>query len=899
MWLLNPLLCLWFGTSADAIKRSPYPTLQPSPRPSSFVVPTWDIQASPQDGKALARLSLPGANVTDWHHISTSRCTLMGCLLHAGVYDDSELFFSENLKSFDRSQFAVPWLYRNEFRLDPRPGQHYFLKTNGITSKADILLNGHTVTTKDFQVGSYAGHEYEITELLNQGANGLLIQVYPTDYYYDFALGFVDWNPYPPDNGTGVWRNVVIKQTGPVALDPLRVVTNFELPAGTGAANVTLKATARNLENRTLTFAAQSTILAKSGGAPMVNTQSVTLGPYQSADVAMTTNIIRPSIWWPNAWGGQPLYNGKLSISTTNDTASNRTISDSVEQEFGIRKVTSSVNAHNDTVFSINGHPFQVIGGGYSSDMFLRWDTSKFEMQAKYMLDLGHNTVRLEGKMEHPELYEVADRLGLMVLPGWECCDKWEAWKYNDDLAVKSDWLAHDYGIANASMRHEATMLQSHPSLLGFLVGSDYWPDDAATSIYMEAFKSADWQNPIVASASKRSYPAALGPGGMKMDGPYDWVPPNYWYDVEPSQDRLGAAFGFGSELGAGVGTPELGSLKKFLDKEDLDDLWKQPEKGLYHMSTNVSSFYDRKIYNDALWKRMGAPTSLDNYLLKAQIMDYEATRAQFESVSAFWNKNRPATGLIYWMLNNAWPSLHWNLFDYYMRPAGSYYGAKTGTRMEHVAFNYLTKELYLINRSIDRRGPRTVHVDIVGLQGEKLASTTVRALTEPNKSKSIHKFAPLKKTTDVDFLRVVLTDEKGQTLSRNVYWIAKTIDQLDWENSDWFYTPVSKFADYNALDKLQPAQVTTTITPTKIGLNGSEGHEVLLENQSGVPAFFVALNLLDRAGGDVLPVFWSDNYVTLLPHEKLHLSVTSPRTGAAAVQLRGKNVAAVTVALK
>ncbi|KAK8082837.1 glycoside hydrolase family 2 protein [Apiospora saccharicola] len=896
MWLTSPLLYLLFGTVVEAINRSPYSTSVPSPQPTSFVVPTWDIQASPQDGEVLAQLSLPGADVTGWHHISTSRCTLMGCLLHAGVYDDSKLFFSDNLKSFNRSQFAVPWLYRNEFKLSTRPGQHYFLKTNGITSKADILLNGHTITTKDFQVGSYAGHDYEITELLNGGPNGLLIQVYPTDYNYDFALGFVDWNPYPPDNGTGLWRNVVVRQTGPVALDPLRVVTDFELPTGKGAANVTLMATARNLENRNLTFTAQSTVRDRSGGVPITKTQSVSLGPYQSVDISLITTLTHPSIWWPKAWGSQPLYVGKISVLMG---TSNSTISDTVEQDFGIRKVTSSINSYNDTIFSINGHPFQVIGGGYSSDVFLRWDTSKFEAQAQYMLDLGHNTVRLEGKMEHPELYEVADRLGLMVLPGWECCDKWEAWQYNNDLAVKSDWAVHDYGIANASMRHEAAMLQTHPSLLGFLVGSDYWPDDNATSIYMDAFKSTNWQNPVVASASKRSYPATLGPGGMKMDGPYDWVPPNYWYDTEPSEDRLGAAFGFGSELGAGVGTPELGSLKKFLTKEDIDDLWKKPEKGLYHMSTNVSSFYDRKIYNDALWKRMGAPNSLDDYLMKAQIMDYEATRAQFEGVSAFWNKKRPATGLIYWMLNNAWPSLHWNLFDYYMRPAGSYFGAKVGARQEHVAFNYVTKELYLINHSIDRRGPRTVQVDIVGLHGEKLASTRVETRTEPNKSKPVHKLSPLRRATDVDFLRVVLTDEEGQTLSRSVYWIAKTIDQLDWVNSDWFYTPVSRYANYSALNQLQPAQVTTTVISTKGGINGSDGHNVLLENCSSVPAFFVSLNLVDGADGDVLPVFWSDNYVTLLPHEKLSLSVKSQTKGAAAVQVRGKNVSPEKVALK
>lgn len=373
----------------------------------------------------------------------------------------------------------------------------------------------------------------------------------------------------------------------------------------------------------------------------------------------------------------------------------------------------------------------------------------------------------------------------------------------------------------------------------------------------------------------------------MKMDGPYDWVPPNYWYDVEPSEDRLGAAFGFGSELGPGVGTPEMSSLKKFLSKDDLDDLWTKPNKGLYHMSTNVSSFYNRKIYNDALWARYGAPVSLDDYLLKAQIMDYEATRSQFESVSAFWSKARPATGLIYWMLNNAWPSLHWNLFDFYLHPAGSYFGAKVGSRVEHVVYDYLKKAVYLVNRSIDKTGSRIITVDVIDKHGKPLYTTKKTAETEPNTSRNVLDLsAPLKSITDVVFLRITLTDSKKNTLSRNVYWLAKGLDALDWENSDWFFTPVTTYADYTALDKLQSARVSVS---TQASTSKGDANTVILENKSAVPAFFVTLNLVDEAGEDVQPVFWSDNYVTLWPHEKLELKVKGD--GAAAVQIRGKNV--------
>lgn len=366
-------------------------------------------------------------------------------------------------------------------------------------------------------------------------------------------------------------------------------------------------------------------------------------------------------------------------------------------------------------------------------------------------------------------------------------------------------------------------------------------------------------------------------------------VPPNYWYDTEPAEDRLGAAFGFGSELGAGVGTPEISSLKKFLSESDLDDLWKNPDKGLYHMSTSVSSFYDRKIYNDGLWKRYGPPSSLDDYLLKAQIMDYEATRAQFEAYSALWSVDRPATGLIYWMLNNAWPSLHWNLFDYYLHPAGSYFGAKVGARKEHVAYDYHGKLVYLINHSIDRKGSRTVAVEAIDKDGKAIYSSSNVVATEPNTSKSILDLSEALKTiTDVAFLRLILSDGENTTLSRNVYWLAKTIDTLDWENSDWFYTPVTEYANLTSLNNLPAANVSVSFTALSQRDEEAQQATVVIENHSDVPAFFIRLNLVNGNGEDVLPVFWSDNYVTLWPKEKLELHVKGE--GGAAVQVSSGN---------
>lgn len=407
--------------------------------------------------------------------------------------------------------------------------------------------------------------------------------------------------------------------------------------------------------------------------------------------------------------------------------------------------------------------------------------------------------------------------------------------------------------------------------MLGFLVGSDYWPSDQATKIYMNALREMDWRNPIIAAASKRGHPKALGPSGMKMEGPYDWVPPVYWYG-----DKQGAAFGFGSELGAGVGTPELGSLKKFMSPDDMQTLWTEPEAGLYHMSNDGSSFHDRSIYNKALYARYGKPSSIEDYILKCQMADYEATRAQFEAYSTRQNASRPATGLIYWMLNSAWPNLHWQLFDYYLSPMGAYFGTKVGTHLEHVAFDYQAESVWLINHSRTISGKRQIMVDLIDADGKTILNTRMKTITTPNASKQLQAISGIDKIQDVAFLRVILRDGKGKRdLSRNAYWLTPQPDVLDWSNSNWYYTPVTDYADYTKLQHMELATVKATVkrltTPIKPGWSTAG---IQLEDKSKVPAVFVRLHAIKTDGTEIAPVYWSDNYVTLWPKEKLQLLV-------------------------
>ncbi|KAJ5241801.1 Exo-beta-D-glucosaminidase [Penicillium citrinum] len=810
------------------------------------IIPGWHLQSATRVKDDMSELSLPGFNTTHWYRVE-SRGTVMAGLIENGIYNDTHLFFSDNMGNIgDKEIFRAPWLYREEFTMNPLDGQYFNLITHGITSKADIYVNGERIASKEEQQGSFGGHTYNLTSQVQSGNNCILIRVYPTNYDRDFAQSFEDWNPHPRimEQGSGAMLNWFPK------LDDKEQV------------NVTLKTNLVNRAPRPIRVTLNGTIEPPNHDEPTRFIRDFHLMPGEERTASVRVGINNPEIWWPASWGPQSLYSVHATIFYDD---SGETSDVSRTQQFGIRSASSYVNVHNDTAFTVNGYPFKVMGAGYGPDIFLRYDENRVRTILQYMLDMGLNTI-----------------------PGWECCTKWEGWKHNED-GHGYLWQESDYSVARDSMLHEAEMMQPHPSMLGFLVGSDSWPNDRATEVYLKALKEMDWRNPIIASASKRGYPEALGPSGMKMDGPYDWVPPNYWYG-----DDKGAAFGFGSELGAGVGTPVMESLKRFMADDDLKTLWSKPEEGLYHMSSKESSFNTRSIYNKGLFSRYGKPINLEDYVLKCQMADYEATRAQFEAYSAHQNASRTATGLVYWMLNSAWPNLHWQLFDYYLSPMGSYFGTKVGSRMEHVAYDYGNEDIWLINHSIDSKGDRQVSVDLIDMNGKKVSSSRIKTQTSPTSSKQLQSVSGLEKIKDPAFLRLILEDGKGKhVISRNVYWLSSKPDILDWSNSTWYSTPVTEYADYTKMHSLKSASVKVKITSSNSKTqDGWTSRNIELENKSPVPAVFVNLNAIDSQGNVIAPVYWSDNYITLWPHEKINLSVQfEGNLTSWSVNILGRNV--------
>src|SRR3954454_11456628 len=147
--------------------------------------------------------------------------------------------------------------------------------------------------------------------------------------------------------------------------------------------------------------------------------------------------------------------------------------------------------------------------------------------QLSYLKNMGLNAIRFEGNFPPEDMFRQMDREGILAMPGWQCCNKWEQ--------DSSRWSA---GIkANAANQASAVAqrLREHPSVFTFYQGSDNEPDAAKEAIYLNAFAAADWPTPQVASAEYKASDQ-LGPSGSK-EGPYNYTPPSYWWNNGPEMN--------------------------------------------------------------------------------------------------------------------------------------------------------------------------------------------------------------------------------------------------------------------------------------------------------------------------------------------------------------------------
>ena len=378
------------------------------------------------------------------------------------------------------------------------------------------------------------------------------------------------------------------------------------------------------------------------------------------------------------------------------------------------------------------------------------------------------------------------------------------------------------------------------------------------------------------------------GDSGVKMTGPYDYVPPNYWL----LDAKAGGAFGFNTETSPGPAVPPLEDLKTFIPE---DQLW--PIGDTWNFHAGSGKFKNIDLFTHAMEMRYGAAKDAADYTWKSQAMAYEGQRAMFE---AYGRNKYKSTGVIQWMLNNAWPSLIWHLYTYDLTPAGGYFGSKVALEPVHVQFSYDDRTIAVVNNTQKALNGLKIVAKLYDTAGsEKFSREAAVDVVGDGVAKSI----AIPEPSDISpayFLNLQLSSAGGELLSRNFYWLSTKPDELDFSKTEWYYTPQTSFADFSPLQTLPKVNVKASLTAIA-GSDRDAAFQVAIENTGKSVAFLTRLRLVkSHEQVEILPVFWDDNYISLLPGEKREVTVRIRKKDLAGarpiLQVDGFNVSPATV---
>ncbi len=595
-------------------------------------------------------------------------------------------------------------------------------------------------------------------------------------------------------------------------------------------------------------------MLSASIGEDIKINKPVTLLPNETKTIALSPsdfkNLImhHPQLWWTYSLGNPKLY--KLSLTFT----IHHVVSDSTGLAFGIRKVSTYFTPQGFRGFKLNGKKILITGGGWTDPMLLDADSDYVNANIGYVKQMNLNTIRMEGFWgSDSRIFDMCDREGILIMAGLSC--QWE-WKGN--LGTPDDQYSaiitpEQNSIAAASFHDQVIWLRNHPSVFVWLYGSDKYPRPSLERQYLDILKNNDPDRPYIASA-KEFTSTLSGNTGVKMRGPYDYVPPFYWY----VDSMYGGAFGFNTETGPGPEVPVLESLKKMIP---ADSLWPISLSWIYHAARH--SFYNLAAYNNAMNRRLGEPATLTDYLRKAQYLNYEGMRPMYE---AFESNRFAATGIIQWMLNASWPKLWWQLYDYYLMPTAAFYAARKANERVHIAYNYGNNNVEVINNTLDKTWDITAKVrlfdfDMHGLVDKNVTVSSLEAQGKIN----IFTIDGSTADTALRFLQLELRNARKELVSSNFYVLASKADSIDEHKSNWYITRQSQYAELAPLQQLP--KVKLQAKRTVVAKGDSVLVTVALKNTSSVLAFMVHVNLMKKADQrSVVPIFWDDNYISLLP---------------------------------
>jgi mannosylglycoprotein endo-beta-mannosidase len=854
------------------VSEHPVQTTQPVSLDSGWVC--LNIKDVHTTGEELSR---PTQVLSGWLP-ATVPGTVLTTLLNNGKVPDP--FYGMNARKipdiYNAGREEYTYWFAKDFRWHtPTNGSQVWLRFRGVNYGFDAYLNGHRVN-RTTEYGMFLRHTYNITSLLAaSGENRLALLVYPPDpvgnpnggqggdgtiahnICNQYVVGW-DWIQPIADRNTGIWDKVTVEETGRVSLtDPniISLVPGKRFPGRTQSPAI-LRASAE-LANPTgesvkgtFVFQVDNKTIAKEVRIPPDSTIEVHLPDFMLAN---------PRLWWPNGYGPQNLYQADFKFVGTDGN-----VMDETRIGLGIREIQTHWNSHTQSrEVLVNGQPIFIKGGNWiTSDAMLRLSPKRYDAEVRFHRDMNLNLIRIWGGgiTERPEFYDACDKYGLLVFQDlWisgDCNGKWL-----DPMKKEDQWTRRkypdDHDLFLRSVADQVKMLRHHPSLAFYCGGNEMPPArDLLLAIQDSLLPALDSSRFFFAysNVDSMSYNATGGNG----DGPY--------YIQEPKSLWENRFFSFNSEIGS-VGMGDFESLERFIPAENLTTIpaWRNVDSvWRYHKYSGYGRYID--VY--------GTQKSVGEFTEKAQLVNFDQYRALMEGhLSHMWGWY---TGLIIWKTQNPWTAIRGQMYDYYLDPNASLYGLHHANEPLHVMLSPIDSMIYVVNNTFEPCHDLMVQGRTVDFTGRD--SLVFQWFVELSPS-CVQKIQTVRRQLATilgaagGFFDLRLLNTSQELLSENLYWFPDTTGH------------------YSGLQRMDEAKVATIAKQVRDGRI-----EVRIDNPAGNPlAFFQRLSLIDRTTKKrLLPVFYSDNYVSVLPGQSRLVSLEFPADldiRNAAVAMRGWNV--------
>jgi hypothetical protein len=867
----------------------------------------WKLLEAPSVKASAEAVSTVGFDTAGWM-AATVPGTVLTTMIDRGRYPDPD-FGMNNLDIPEKLSRQDYW-YRAEFVAPELKGREQAaLRFDGINYGAEVWLNGEKLGEI---AGAFTRGNFDVTGKLRAGRNALAVRVSPVPHpgipnvqSIVFGAGlnggameldgptFVasegwDWNPPMHDRDTGIWQDVHLVATGAVSLGDEQVVTRLPLP-DVSSAEVTVNVPLGNASGK----AVEGMLRVAFEGAEVRKRVRVPVG---GVVVALTPKefpelrLEHPRLWWPNGYGKPELYHLTTTFVAEGSAAVEKKL------RFGVREITYEVSLldsegalrrveYDPTVGRMEAAPqvdvthagMREVAGGWAASIAAGQDGSaafhrvedtratpfltvkvngvriamrggswgmddsrkrvsreRLEPFFRYDRDANLNTIRnWQGQNSEEVFYELADEYGMLV---WN--DFWE-------VTTDSNAEAEDPQLFLANARDTILRYRNHPSIAMWCGRNEGVPQPILNQGLIALTHSLD---------GTRYYSPSSNQVNLLPSGPYGYEEPADYYSTI---DR-----GFAVEVGTSS-LPTLEWFERWLPKEDR---WPVSDDWAYH------NWHPHDGFRDHREAEFGVAQSLEEYVRQAQMMNYVDYRAIFEGFNAhLW---APNTGRLLWMTQPSWPSMLWGILSSDYATQASYYGTKKACEPLHVQLDLATNAVQVINTTRAALAGASVDADVYSLEGKVLLhrEAKVEAAADDVTEAMRLELAPLLGDTTV-LVKLALRGGDGKVVSDNLYWRAA---------SD---------AGYRALDGMAKADVAVTAEAA-----GAAGRAIVvrLKNGGSVAALQVKLTVVDAGGAEVLPAFYSDNYVSLLPGEAREVRVEVPKVGGVGglrVKVRGWNL--------